>query len=230
MTTTWVCCFTRSPRTDPTLPDSLLDERDPDGTTCSGEALVECGDAKTEGFRQTEVSSVVDGEVVLSSRLDERQGGRRLDRSHLDRKLPNDLSRTFDSRTVDPPRARGKAQAIRDLHRPMGRSDPAFSDESVEDRLRAYRRLILEAPRKGDRRVDDEHYRRPSSIKARIDNPFSRLPRRSSRKCCSLASMSVAPPGPGGMRTATGRPCLVIVMRSPFATSSSNLGRWVFAS
>jgi len=35
---------------------------------------------------------------------------------------------------------------------------------------------------------------------------------------------------PGGISTATGTPCFVIVIRSPLATSSRSRGRWVLAS
>ena len=102
--------------------------------------------------------------------------------------------------------------------------------QHAEDVVRVVGQFVRKAPSESDRRIDDEHYRRPSSISSRTVSPSSRWPRRKARKP-AIASVGVMEDRTAaGASTATATPCFVIVMTSPSATSSRRRGRWVFAS
>src|SRR5208282_5056244 len=121
-------------------------------------------------------------------------------------------------------------QHVRDFEMPYGWNGRCFDGKTLQHPIGGGSRLILEAPCKGHGSIEhDFRHLLPSLIScltgtSKVCPSRNALSRSAASRRRSGAVRSI------GTRCAIGRPCLVIVNRSPRATRSSRAARWVLAA
>src|SRR5437867_12466831 len=150
---------------------------------------------------------------------------------HLDRQLRHQCEEARRIGTPELAPSFGDEEDVHDLKGPEGRHQGFVRLQCHQDRVGVAVPLVLEAPGDGDRAIQDEPaHRRPWATASRTEIPLRRRPFPKARTSAITSASGRVRPSSAGTRTGTGTPCRTVVMRAPFATRLSSLGRLVFAS